>query len=217
MDIIEAYGGGTNYDEVDDAEPIVIDGIPYMVMGHAQYYVDSRILHSALGADEDVPKVYEKFVSNNTIDYNQLLDDIVTGSGLHTLLTRHIDTLGTLWRMLDEYDDVKARTSTSGKVPERPPTRPNALTPADLRTWAMAIAGALTSRGIKVPKFKYPRKCNWITETSQPTHKVSAKTLMEADMICCRYVECLEASYVYVAKYISDLQDALATSMKKLK
>lgn len=215
MDIIETFGGSVNYDEMMDAEPIMIDGIPYMVMGHAQYYVDSRVIHCALSSDT-ICEPYQKFVVDGRIDYPSMLNDIIVSSGLKSLITRHIDSLSSLWRNIDEYDDIRSRVgSKSGRVPERPPRQPDELTPAALKTWAEAVAAAITSRGVRVPKFHYPRKCNWISETSQPKDAPTAKSLMSADMICCRYAECLEWAYVYVAKYLSDLQDALITRIKK--
>lgn len=216
MDIIEAHGGSVNYDEMTDAEPIFIDGIPYMVMGHAQYYVDSRVMSCALAGDDSI---YKKFVvtgnsSTPAINYQAIVDDIVENSGLGKLLARHLDSLSSLWRLIDEYDDIASRRPTSSRVPDRPPTRPRGLTPSDLKQWAESVALSLSTRGVKVPNFRYPRKCNWISETTQPNQHVDSKSLMAADMICCRYVECLESSYVYTAQYISDLQDAIAKAMK---
>lgn len=216
MDIIETHGGSINYDEIMDAEPIVIDGIPYMVMGHAQYYVDSRIMHCA--NMDDTCDVYRGFVTGNAIDYQALLDDIVANSGLSKLLNRHIDSLGSLWRMIDDFDDATSGqlAKRSGKIPDRPKPRPSSLTPAALKEWAESVAKCVVARGIKVPAFRYPRKCNWISETSPPSHKsVTLHALMEADMVCCRYAECLESAYVYTAKYLNDIQDAVVTAIKK--
>lgn len=219
MDIIRGGAGRKNYDEVEDAEPILIDGIPYMVMGHAQYYVDSRILACTLGEKSTPGKchqLYHKFVNDtdNTINYINMTNDILVNSGLEKLINRHLDSLGPFYRLIDDFDLVHSK-STIGKLPNRPPRRPNALTPDDLKTWANAIAECLRERKLRVPNFRYPIKCNWVTTTSPPSHPdTTNNSMMSADMVCCRYVECLERVYVKVASYINDLQDIVASAIR---
>jgi len=197
----------TDYDDMEDAEPIYIDGIPYMVMGHAQFYTDSRIIRAK-------SEEYNKFIVNGAIDYNLLTADTLEGSGLSRLLQRYVESLGYLWRMVDEYDRISSHAAIKqhGKyaIPESPQRAPSAFTPGAFIAWAKAVGEAVRSRGIRVPTFRYPTRCTWVDDGSPPSVQVTKiEELALADATACRYVECLERVVVYSAQYLSDLEEVL--------
>lgn len=220
--IITVMGGRLkiNYDENLDAEPIHINNVPYMVMGHAQFYTDCRILHIATHQPSDL-SLYGEAVMGDTIFMAKLVQEIMDHSGLLKLLNRHIDSLK-IFKMTEDYDRVtSSHRGMTGRIPSMPPRRPLSITPDGIIKWIKLIESALRERKIRVPKFANMKKYkyHWIDE---PTVKLSndkierCQQLILADIQCAKSVLCLERVYVRAADWLDDAMEAISAAYERL-